>query len=110
MDLHKLPFTEGPRLMANKRCHLPKGSTKETKPGYDQITVPAPAKQTKSTRLVDIHKEMPQWTHAAFPPEMPTLNVVQSCLYESAFLAGDNLLVCAPTGAGKTNIAMLTIL
>ena len=27
-----------------------------------------------------------------------------------AFNTNDNLLVCAPTGAGKTNIAMLTIL
>jgi len=41
---------------------------------------------------------------------MKNLNVIQSKLYEKAFKTPDNILVCAPTGAGKTNIAMLTIL
>ena len=41
---------------------------------------------------------------------MKTLNTIQSRLYESAFNSPQNLLVCAPTGAGKTNIAMLTVL
>ena len=41
---------------------------------------------------------------------MTKLNVVQSKLFDRAFNSCENLLVCAPTGAGKTNIAMLTIL
>ena len=41
---------------------------------------------------------------------MKSLNVIQSRLYESTFHSNENLLVCAPTGAGKTNIAMLSIL
>ena len=41
---------------------------------------------------------------------MKSLNVIQSRLYESAFNSNENLLVCAPTGAGKTNIALLAIL
>ena len=41
---------------------------------------------------------------------MKTLNVIQSRLFNSAFNSPENLLVCAPTGAGKTNIAMLAIL
>ena len=41
---------------------------------------------------------------------MTTLNIIQSRLYETAFKTPENLLICAPTGAGKTNIAMLTIL
>ena len=41
---------------------------------------------------------------------MKSLNTIQRRLYESAFSSSENLLVCAPTGAGKTNIAMLTIL
>lgn len=41
---------------------------------------------------------------------MPKLNLIQSRLYPAAFKSPENLLVCAPTGAGKTNIAMLAIL
>lgn len=48
---------------------------------------------------------------------MKSLNRVQSKIYEAALWqkqGGDsnapNLLVCAPTGAGKTNVAMLTML
>lgn len=60
-------------------------------------------------RLIPI-KELPEWTHKAFPSSMKTLNTIQSRIYEAAFKSPENLLVCAPTGAGKTNIALLTIL
>jgi hypothetical protein len=38
------------------------------------------------------------------------LNRIQSIVYEKAYFSNQNLLICAPTGAGKTNIAMLTII
>jgi len=38
------------------------------------------------------------------------LNRIQSVVFETAYKTNENLLICAPTGAGKTNIAMLTIL
>ncbi|XP_022238465.1 activating signal cointegrator 1 complex subunit 3-like [Limulus polyphemus] len=41
---------------------------------------------------------------------MKTLNRIQSIVFPSAYYTNENLLICAPTGAGKTNIAMLTIL
>lgn len=37
------------------------------------------------------------------------LNRIQSIVYPAAYHSNENLLVCAPTGAGKTNVAMLTI-
>lgn len=39
-----------------------------------------------------------------------TLNRIQSRIYHTAFNSNENLLVCAPTGAGKTNIAMVAVL
>ena len=36
--------------------------------------------------------------------------MIQSKVYKAAFQSPENLLICAPTGAGKTNIALLTIL
>jgi pre-mRNA-splicing helicase BRR2 len=41
LDLDSLKFAQGPRLMANKKCVLPKGSTRLTKPGYEEVYVPA---------------------------------------------------------------------
>jgi pre-mRNA-splicing helicase BRR2 len=35
---------------------------------------------------------------------------VQSRLYDTAMFSPENMLLCAPTGAGKTNVAMLAIL
>ena len=41
---------------------------------------------------------------------MSSLNRIQSVVFDTAYSTNENLLICAPTGAGKTNIAMLTIL
>ena len=38
------------------------------------------------------------------------MNRIQSKVFESAYNSYENLLICAPTGAGKTNIAMLAFL
>lgn len=38
------------------------------------------------------------------------LNAMQSVVFNSAYRTNENLLVCAPTGAGKTNIALLCVL
>ncbi|KAK3903913.1 putative helicase [Staphylotrichum tortipilum] len=39
-----------------------------------------------------------------------TLNRMQSLVYPVAYRTSENMLICAPTGAGKTDAAMLTIL
>lgn len=38
------------------------------------------------------------------------LNRIQSTIFPTAFNTSENMLICAPTGAGKTNCAMLTLL
>lgn len=38
-----------------------------------------------------------------------SLNVIQSIVFDTAYNTNENLLICAPTGAGKTNIALLAI-
>lgn len=110
LDLDDLAFDQGSHLMSNKKVKLPDGSFKRSKKGYEEIHVPAPKPHAymPNEKLVPI-EEMPAWTHEAFKGPK-TLNRVQSRLYPTAFGSDENLLLCAPTGAGKTNVAMLTIL
>ena len=59
-------------------------------------------------RLVDI-SELPEWAQPAFVG-VRQLNRVQSKMVSSALYGSENILLCAPTGAGKTNVALLCML
>ncbi|CAL2258187.1 unnamed protein product [Prunus armeniaca] len=39
-----------------------------------------------------------------------SLNLIQIHIFHTAYYTNENILVCAPTGAGKTNIAVISIL
>ena len=52
---------------------------------------------------------MPKYAQPAFEG-YDNLNRIQSRLCNTALNTDENLLLCAPTGAGKTNVALLTIL
>ena len=52
---------------------------------------------------------LPEFAQVAFSG-VRTLNARQSVVYPVAFLSSSSFLVCAPTGAGKTNIALLALL
>lgn len=110
VDLESMAFSQGARLMSNKKCKLPEGSFKRTKKSYEEVHVPAPktAPIAPGEVSVDI-TELPEWSRAAFKGNQK-LNRVQSRLYPIAFGTDEPILLCAPTGAGKTNVAMLTIL
>ncbi|XAR59953.1 RNA helicase [Bertholletia excelsa] len=110
LDLDNLAFHQGGLLMANKKCELPLGSYRNHKKGYEEVHVPAlkPKPLASGEELIKI-SDMPEWAQPAFRG-MTQLNRVQSRVYETALFTADNILLCAPTGAGKTNVAMLTIL
>nr|GLL27460.1 DExH-box ATP-dependent RNA helicase DExH12-like [Ipomoea trifida] len=110
LDLDNLAFHQGGLLMANKKCELPLGSYRNHKKGYEEVHVPAlkPKPLAEDEKFVKI-SSMPEWAQPAFRG-MTQLNRVQSKVYETALFTPENILLCAPTGAGKTNVAMLTIL
>ncbi|KAG6435879.1 hypothetical protein SASPL_100760 [Salvia splendens] len=110
LDLDDLVFQQGGLLMANKKCELPVGSYRNHKKGYEEVHVPAlkPKPLADNEKLVKI-SDLPDWAQPAFRG-MSQLNRVQSKVYDSALFSPENILLCAPTGAGKTNVAMLTIL
>eukprot|EP00854_Cymbomonas_tetramitiformis_P003845 gene3845-4801_t len=110
LELDKLAFSQAGHLMSNKKCELPAGSYRTQKKGYEEVHVPAlkPKPFADTEKIVKI-SDMPEWAHPAFEG-MEKLNRIQSKVYDTAFFQPDNMLVCAPTGAGKTNVAMLTVL
>ena len=94
----------------SKQGTLPKGTSRQAYKGYEEVKVP-PMKSREFAPgevLVKIG-ELPAWAQLPFEG-YDTLNRIQSKIYPTAFFSNENLLVCAPTGAGKTNIAMTCIL
>jgi len=110
LDFDELSFSQGSHTMSNKQCHLPPGSFRKQKKGYEEVHVPAmKAPAFKDDEKLVAVEDMPDWAQKGFEG-VKRLNRIQSRLYEAAFKSYENLLLCAPTGAGKTNVAMLCIL
>ncbi|XP_053622297.1 U5 small nuclear ribonucleoprotein 200 kDa helicase [Plodia interpunctella] len=110
LQLEDLVFATGAHFMANKRCQLPPGSFRKQRKGYEEVHVPAlkPKPFEEDETLVAIEK-LPKYVQPAFEG-FKTLNRIQSRISKAALESDENLLVCAPTGAGKTNVALLCIL
>uniref|UniRef100_A0A8D3CN79 Activating signal cointegrator 1 complex subunit 3 n=1 Tax=Scophthalmus maximus TaxID=52904 RepID=A0A8D3CN79_SCOMX len=110
LDLEDLTFTQGSHFMANKRCQLPDGSFRKQRKGYEEVHVPAlkPKAFAEDEVLVAIEK-LPKYAQAGFEG-FKTLNRIQSKLFKTTMETDENLLVCAPTGAGKTNVALMAML
>jgi pre-mRNA-splicing helicase BRR2 len=110
LDLESLSFQQGGLFMANKKCELPTGSFRTPHKGYEEVHVPAlKAKPYETGEKIVKISDMPEFARSAFDG-MTQLNRVQSRVYDTALFKPDNILLCAPTGAGKTNVAVLTIL
>ncbi|KAI9253156.1 Sec63 Brl domain-containing protein [Sporodiniella umbellata] len=92
------------------RFALPVGTERVEYNDYEETTIPVPKQAPVRTgeRRVQI-AEMDSLARNAFKA-YDTLNRVQSIVYPIAYKTDENMLVCAPTGAGKTDVAMLTVL
>lgn len=110
IDLDDLVFAQGSHFMANKSCQLPDGSFRKQRKGYEEVHVPAlkpkPFGDNEKLHPID---QLPKYVQPAFEG-FKTLNRIQSRLHHTALESDENLLLCAPTGAGKTNVALLTMM
>ena len=93
-----------------QRFALPLGTSREEKSFYEEVTIPPPRTVPMRTeeRYIPI-PEMDPICRGAFPG-YKSLNRLQSAVYPLAYKTNENLLICAPTGAGKTDVAMLAVL
>ncbi|GIX62066.1 U5 small nuclear ribonucleoprotein-specific helicase [Babesia caballi] len=108
VDLESQAFKDGAQHMTNTKVVLPPESERVEHKSYDEVII-HPLEPPKDLQRKSI-KHLPEWTHAAFPG-VDSLNPVQSVISEIAFEHfEENMLVCAPTGAGKTNVAVLAML
>eukprot|EP00039_Didymoeca_costata_P013519 m.206766 g.206766 ORF g.206766 m.206766 type:complete len:2137 (+) comp15799_c0_seq4:40-6450(+) len=89
---------------------LPEGAEKLDFKFWERVSIPPSksAAQISQERRVPI-TELSSIAQLAFKG-VKALNRVQSIVYSTAYKTNENLLICAPTGAGKTNVAMMTIL
>ncbi|KZP00099.1 Sec63-domain-containing protein [Calocera viscosa TUFC12733] len=92
------------------RFILPIGTTREDGEEAEEVIIP-PAKPVPprvGERLMPV-SELDNLARGAFPG-YKSLNRIQSVVYPTAYGTNENMLICAPTGAGKTDVAVLTIL
>lgn len=89
---------------------LPAGTTRVHESYFEEVTIPRskPLPFRAHERLVTL-EEMDPLCRGAFR-NYKSLNRLQSAVYPMAYKTHENLLVCAPTGAGKTDVAMLSVL
>ena len=93
-----------------RRYALPVGSERKEHKTFEEYTIPATKVGTfgAEKKLISII-EMDGLCKKTFKG-YKSLNRMQSLVYPVAYKTNENMLICAPTGAGKTDAAMLTIL
>uniref|UniRef100_A0A674I0D5 Activating signal cointegrator 1 complex subunit 3 n=1 Tax=Terrapene triunguis TaxID=2587831 RepID=A0A674I0D5_9SAUR len=89
---------------------LPEAIQRENNKMYEEVKIPhsEPMPIGIEEKIVYI-KDLDEIGQLVFKG-MKKLNRIQSIVFETAYSTNENMLICAPTGAGKTNIAMLTVL
>ncbi|KAK9768510.1 putative steryl acetyl hydrolase mug81 [Basidiobolus ranarum] len=92
------------------RFALPQGTLREDYSYYEEITIPiaktAPPRVGEKPISISSMDILCQNSFKGYT----SLNRVQSIVFPIAYKTNENMLICAPTGAGKTDIAMLAIL
>lgn len=98
--------------ITGKLYSLPSGTTRASYPTHEEIVIPYPENVTgnyiRESQLVKLSL-LDSLCRGTFT-KYKTLNKMQSLVFPVAYNTNENMLVCAPTGAGKTDVALLTIL
>ena len=80
----------------------------ERKNNYTMVKVKTLNKKRNKIEPLNVTKVLPKWAHRCF--KFQFFNEIQSTVFEKSLKSDENMLITAPTGAGKTNIALVTII
>lgn len=96
--------------ITGQKYRLPEGTETIRTSTYREVFIPAPQpdKSLHPKKLIAI-KELDNLCQKTFA-KYDTLNTIQSLVYDIGYNTNENMLICAPTGAGKTDVALLTML
>nr|CAB3223427.1 activating signal cointegrator 1 complex subunit 3 [Phallusia mammillata] len=114
--VERFPFVYDAQVQAQRtasfvggvRMALPEGFTTKSNKMYEEVRLPANKGFLGEPWPLIRIRDLDDIAQLAFSGTK-RLNVVQSRVFETAYKSNENLLICAPTGAGKTNVAMLTV-
>ncbi|XP_036325635.1 activating signal cointegrator 1 complex subunit 3 [Rhagoletis pomonella] len=96
-------------FIGGNRISLPDHAERKDNKQYEEVKIPAnePPPLSIGNNRIQI-SDLDEIGKMAFE-NCTELNRIQSVVYPVAYHSNENMLVCAPTGAGKTNVAMLTM-
>ncbi|XP_029451223.1 activating signal cointegrator 1 complex subunit 3 isoform X2 [Rhinatrema bivittatum] len=97
-------------FIGGSKLLLPEGIERENNKMFEEVKIPATEPMPLGFEEKPVYiKEMDEIGQLVFRG-VKRLNRIQSIVFETAYNTNENMLICAPTGAGKTNIAMLAVL
>ncbi|PJF19335.1 hypothetical protein PSACC_00855 [Paramicrosporidium saccamoebae] len=100
-----------PERLLGAKMALPQGTSHNDFADYEEFIIPYPSDAHGQTWNINpiIVSDLDTVLQQGFQG-YKTLNRMQSAVFPVAHGSNENMLVCAPTGAGKTDVAMLAIL
>lgn len=89
---------------------LPVGTVRNIEHNFEEVILPASKRKPNNfvNKLIPI-ADLDVLCQETFK-KYKTLNTMQSVVYPVGYNTNENMLVCAPTGAGKTDVALLSML
>lgn len=96
-------------MICGKVSTIPHDAVIKTTALCKEITIPS-QKYDKPVEFVEkVYVESLDPVGRMVFKDIECFNHIQSEVFNIAYNTNENMLICAPTGAGKTNVALLTI-